>query len=144
MASADNYHYHSDRFPTVVLLVNHLRSPTVHIPKQKAVCPACRKPFKSIPALVAHCESESRRCYLRYTDKFRPFLDQLTAGIADLDGQWGDKTNRYVVTREAVEKYGSKDSRIDAAYRDRMAYDAKLKSEPVMKQCPMIIGDSTY
>jgi hypothetical protein len=87
---------------------------------------------------MAHCESESRRCWIRNTDSYRPFLDQLTGGIADLAGQYGDKTNKYVVTREAIKKYGNKDSGEDIIRRDILHLETR------MKQPRTVTGDGMW
>ena len=78
---------------------------------------------------MAHCESESRRCRLRNTESYRAFLNQLTGGIADLGGTFTDKTNRYVVTRDAIEKYGSKKPREDVIHRDLLAFESRSKQK---------------
>jgi hypothetical protein len=63
--------------------------------------------FTSITAITQHCESESTSCRIRHSENFRAFLNQLTAGICDLDGLHGaDGTNRYVVPEEAARVFG--------------------------------------
>ena len=44
-------------------------------------CPRCLDSFRSCTALVAHCESGSRKCTIRTADDYGTFLDRLTGGF---------------------------------------------------------------
>lgn len=44
-------------------------------------CPSCLKYFKSVTALMAHCESHSTRCQINKADDFNIFLDKMTGGF---------------------------------------------------------------
>ena len=90
-------------------ITGHLASDVHRRPMRNYQCPHCLRYFKSTAALTQHSESQGRKCEIRNTAEFRPFLDQLTAGIADLVGVHEDQTNRYVVTKTAIEKYGDED-----------------------------------
>jgi hypothetical protein len=69
-------------------------------------CPGCFRWFFSISALTNHAESSIVRCGIRNSVNFRHFLDQLTAGIVDVDGCHPiDLTNRYVVPRKAIDDF---------------------------------------
>lgn len=98
-------------------ITGHLASDVHRRPLAKYQCPHCLRNFASTAALTQHSESQGRRCEIRNTSEFRPFFDQLTAGIADVEGIHDDQTNRYIITKEAVEKYG------DDELRGRMAVE---------------------
>ena len=72
--------------------------------------PSLPKVLQSTAALTQHAESQGRRCVIRDTSEYRPFVDQLTDGIADLEGVHDDMTNRYAVTDVAIRRYGDEDS----------------------------------
>ncbi|KAL1882991.1 hypothetical protein VTK73DRAFT_513 [Phialemonium thermophilum] len=93
--------------PTAAGFINHLESPA-HSSKRYH-CPSCYRWFNSVAALTQHCESQGVRCNIRASDNFRPFLDQLTAGIADVRGVHDkDGTNRYVVPKDVSRTFDSK------------------------------------
>lgn len=92
-------------------ITGHLASDVHRRPLARFQCPHCLRNFASTAALTAHSESQGRRCEIRNTAEFRPFLDQLTAGIADVEGIHDDQTNRYIVTDEAVYQYGDDELR---------------------------------
>ncbi|KAG7113356.1 hypothetical protein HYQ46_011383 [Verticillium longisporum] len=56
--------------------------------------------------MTQHAESQSTRCNIRTSAKYRPFLAQLTAGVMDAVGQHSDTTIKYEVTNEALIQYG--------------------------------------
>jgi hypothetical protein len=77
----------------------HLRSP-LHT-HQRMQCPQCLRFFHGATAMAQHVESQSSKCRIRDSDRYREFTDQLTAGIADVQGRHKDNTVRYVVPDEA-------------------------------------------
>jgi len=81
------------RSPTGLLL--HLKSP-LHS-KEQMLCPSCLNYFPGVTALTQHVESQGSRCRVRDSDQYRTFVDQLTAGLSDVDGRHTDQTVRYVV-----------------------------------------------
>lgn len=58
-------------------------------------CPGCLKLFKSITALVAHCESASVRCAISRSENFSKILSDISAGILDTDGFNPDGSVKY-------------------------------------------------
>lgn len=53
----------------------------------KMRCPRCLDLFPTCTALVAHCESGSRKCNIRKASDFGTFLDRLTGGFLGVDEQ---------------------------------------------------------
>jgi hypothetical protein len=45
----------------------------------------CLKYFKSVTALVAHCESRGANCQINKADDFNIFLDRLSGGFLGVD-----------------------------------------------------------
>lgn len=105
------FYYRRNRklFKSPQAITGHLSSDTHKRPHMNLQCPHCLKYFKSTAALTQHAESQGRKCAIRDTTEYRPFVDQLTGGIADLEGVHEDMTNRYVVTRWAVDEYGDEE-----------------------------------
>lgn len=102
--------YNRKLFKSAQAISGHLGSDAHKRPLMNLQCPHCLKYFKSTAALTQHAESQGRRCVIRDTSEYRPFVDQLTGGIADLQGVYDDMTNRYVVTDVAIRRYGDEDS----------------------------------
>ncbi|SPN98968.1 uncharacterized protein DNG_02007 [Cephalotrichum gorgonifer] len=98
-------------FKTLQGITGHLASDVHRRPEMRLQCPHCLRKFKTTTALTQHAESQGRRCDIRNTTEFRPFIDQLTSGIADVEGVFEDQTNRYVVTEEALYRYGDEEIR---------------------------------
>ena len=48
-------------------------------------CPSCLKYFKSVTALVCHCESRGSKCQISKADDFSLFLDKLTGGFLTVE-----------------------------------------------------------
>lgn len=44
-------------------------------------CPSCSKSFNTAQALIAHAESQSRRCQVRYSEQFNEMIDQFSGGF---------------------------------------------------------------
>lgn len=93
-------------FKSMQGITGHLKSEAHKRPYLRLQCPHCMRNFNSTAALTQHSESQGRRCEIRNTTEFKEFFGQLTAGIADVVGHHEDQTNKYVVTDEAVYKYG--------------------------------------
>lgn len=85
--------------------MSHLRS-TAHMEDTRVQCPACLRYFVSTSALTQHAESQATRCRVRDTDEYRIFIDQLTGGLADVQGRHTDDTVRYTVPEEAAAAFG--------------------------------------
>jgi len=81
--------------PTPNGLLSHLKSP-LHSGEQM-LCPGCLRYFPGATALTQHVESQASRCKVRESDQYRTFVDQLTAGLTDVDGRHNDNTVRYIV-----------------------------------------------
>jgi hypothetical protein len=60
------------------------------------VCPSCLGKFKSTMALVAHCESPSKKCAIRKSPNYDKLLREITAGIIGAEGHHIDGSVRYV------------------------------------------------
>lgn len=46
-------------------------------------CPVCQKKFKSIHALVAHCEAINSRCYVKHTKGYGELINRVTGGFVN-------------------------------------------------------------
>ncbi|CAK7269678.1 hypothetical protein SEPCBS119000_003693 [Sporothrix epigloea] len=87
-------------FKTAGALIGHLRNDTVHS-TLRVQCPSCFSFFTSVNALLQHCESQSSRCQFRESDDYLPFLNILTAGVAEVQGRNIDMTLAYDVQPSA-------------------------------------------
>ncbi|KAI5291323.1 hypothetical protein KEM52_000208 [Ascosphaera acerosa] len=58
-------------------------------------CPGCLRLFKSITALVSHCESASVRCSISRSENYSRILNDLSAGVLDTDGYNRDGSIKY-------------------------------------------------
>ncbi|KAI5304309.1 hypothetical protein KEM56_006641 [Ascosphaera pollenicola] len=58
-------------------------------------CPGCLRLYKSVTALVAHCESASVRCAISRSDNFSKIMSDISAGVLDTDGLNPDGSVRY-------------------------------------------------
>ncbi|KAL1895181.1 hypothetical protein Sste5346_005326 [Sporothrix stenoceras] len=82
-------------------LIAHLSSETAHS-KVRVQCPSCFDLFETVNALMQHCESQSNRCQFRESDDFIPFLNILSAGVAEIHGRNVDMTLQYNVQEGAA------------------------------------------
>ncbi|EEQ31038.1 putative protein S-acyltransferase [Microsporum canis] len=60
-----------------------------------ARCPVCLRMFKSSAALVAHCESATKRCKISQTKNFGQVIDEISGGIIGAAGRNEDGTVRF-------------------------------------------------
>lgn len=60
------------------------------------VCPSCLNRFSSTMALVAHCESPSKRCNIRNSANYNQVLREITGGLIGAEGHHIDGSVRYV------------------------------------------------
>ncbi|KAK3940720.1 hypothetical protein QBC46DRAFT_260245 [Diplogelasinospora grovesii] len=83
-------------------ICQHLES-ELHNTKITVQCPQCMKWFDGMAALAQHTESEATKCFMRHTEGYRPFIDQLTAGVVDVvdDDKNDDGSLKYTVPKEA-------------------------------------------
>ncbi|CAK7224061.1 hypothetical protein SCUCBS95973_005392 [Sporothrix curviconia] len=88
-------------FKTAGSLLGHLRNEAVHS-TLRVQCPSCFGYFTSVNALTQHCESQSSRCQFRESDDYLPFLNILTAGVAEVQGRNIDMTLAYNVQPTAA------------------------------------------
>ncbi|KAI5290097.1 hypothetical protein KEM54_002448 [Ascosphaera aggregata] len=58
-------------------------------------CPGCLRIFKSLTALVAHCESASVRCSISKSENYSRIMDDISAGVLDTDGYNPDGSIKY-------------------------------------------------
>ena len=58
--------------------------------------------FSTATGLTSHAENSTARCRIRDSDNYRQFIDQLTAGLTDVDGRHTDDSVRYVVPENAA------------------------------------------
>lgn len=63
---------------------------------QDVRCPSCCKRFRTTTALIAHCESGSRKCRVRNAWDYDKVLRDVTAGLLATDGYLEDGSVRYV------------------------------------------------
>ncbi|EFR04786.1 hypothetical protein MGYG_07793 [Nannizzia gypsea CBS 118893] len=68
-----------------------------------ARCPVCLRMFKSSAALVAHCESATKRCRINQTRNFGQVIDEISGGIIGAAGRNDDGTVRFEAAPGAKE-----------------------------------------
>ncbi|EGD97554.1 hypothetical protein TESG_04961 [Trichophyton tonsurans CBS 112818] len=68
-----------------------------------ARCPVCLRMFKSSAALVAHCESATKRCKISQTRNFGQVIDEISGGIIGAAGRNDDGTVRFEAAPGAKE-----------------------------------------
>ncbi len=90
----------SKKFAWAIDLIRHLRADSHSNDFQ---CPVCFRCFSSATALTQHAESQSNKCHMRKTRDYGHFVDQLTAGLAEVGGRHADDTLRYLVPEKAGE-----------------------------------------
>ncbi|ROT43691.1 hypothetical protein SODALDRAFT_327894, partial [Sodiomyces alkalinus F11] len=78
----------------------------------------CFKWFKDVVAMTAHAESQSKRCNLRFSQHYRPFIDQLTAGVVDAVGVHEDSTVKYEVSKDATDGMNMVQDKVQQAMID--------------------------
>ncbi len=81
-------------FDTIEAFNAHLTS-SAHV-GGRTVCPSCLSKFASTMALVAHCESPSKRCNIRNSANFNQVLREITGGLIGAEGHHIDGSVRYV------------------------------------------------
>ena len=81
-------------FDTIEAFNAHLTS-SAHV-GGRTVCPSCLGKFTSTMALVAHCESPSKRCNIRNTTNYNQVLREITGGLIGAEGHHIDGSVRYV------------------------------------------------
>jgi hypothetical protein len=81
-------------FDTIEGFNAHLTS-SAHV-GGRSVCPSCLKKFPSTMALVAHCESPSKKCNIRNTANYNQVLREITGGLIGAEGHHIDGSVRYV------------------------------------------------
>ncbi|GKT58511.1 DNA polymerase subunit alpha B [Colletotrichum tofieldiae] len=92
-------------FDTSGALITHMKAAASHY-NAKLQCPGCLRYFRDASSLTAHSESETNRCYIRNSENYRNYLDQLTGGMADVVDKNRDGTVKYEVSTEAIIKFG--------------------------------------
>ncbi|KAK2753155.1 hypothetical protein FQN54_007981 [Arachnomyces sp. PD_36] len=58
-------------------------------------CPACQKIFKTIAAVVAHCESATVKCRINQSSNFDSIIQDISGGVVEASGHHIDGTVRY-------------------------------------------------
>lgn len=81
-------------FDTIEAFNAHLTS-NAHV-GGRTVCPSCLSKFSSTMALVAHCESPSKRCNIRNSANYNQVLREITGGLIGAEGHHIDGSVRYV------------------------------------------------
>ncbi|EPE04249.1 dhhc zinc finger membrane protein [Ophiostoma piceae UAMH 11346] len=89
------------QYKTSRAIIGHLLSAGAHT-TQLQQCPSCFKWFASLNALTQHIESPTTHCHFRETDEFVPFINILSAGVADVQGHNADMTLAYSVQPTAA------------------------------------------
>ena len=94
-------------FNNKATLVQHLRSATHN--GRKFACPSCMDRFDALYSLAAHVESPSRKCKINREfdeeDMYRIFLDQLTLGMIECGGIFGDYSQQFKFQDEFKDLY---------------------------------------
>ena len=98
--------------------------------KDQMQCPSCLRLFPGVTALTQHVESQGTRCKVRDSDQYRIFVDQLTAGLTDVDGRHNDNTVRYVVPETDPSNKGATPEERQAA----LASNVHLASQQYIKK----------
>ena len=62
----------------------------------KTNCPSCCQRFGSTAALIAHCESGSKKCNIRHSANYNQIMRELTAGLIGTEGHHEDGTVKYI------------------------------------------------
>lgn len=89
-------------------LINHLNSPAHRSTTYR--CPGCNRLFKSLTAIASHAESASTRCRISASKAYPAFMDQLTAGIVQVNTNvHGDGTQSYSVSGGALNSWKERD-----------------------------------
>ena len=81
-------------FATLEAFNAHLTS-NAHV-GGRTICPSCLAKFPSTMALVAHCESPSKRCNIRNTANYNQILREITGGLIGAEGHHIDGSVKYV------------------------------------------------
>lgn len=68
-------------------------------------CPGCQRIFNSMSALVAHCETGSRRCDINTSDLFGQIMDEMTGGVVQVAGYHEDGSLKYEAGELELERY---------------------------------------
>jgi general transcription factor 3C polypeptide 5 (transcription factor C subunit 1) len=74
---------HRKTFKTAGGLIGHLKSPFHG--NRKYRCPSCLKIFKTLTGITSHAEAKSSKCQIQDTAQYETFMDQLTAGMVDIE-----------------------------------------------------------
>jgi len=80
-----------DEFRDHLLTGAHITGPVT--------CPSCLKKFKTTSALIAHCESGSRKCNIRNSTNYNEVIREITGGLIGTNGHLRDGTVRYTAPR---------------------------------------------
>lgn len=83
-----------ESFDSIEAFNDHLTSPN-HA-GGPTVCPSCLRRFGSTMALVAHCESPSKRCIIRRSSNYDQLLRDITGGLIGTSGHHIDGSVRYI------------------------------------------------
>jgi hypothetical protein len=118
----------SKTFKKAVGLKAHLKDRNTHS-NAKLICPSCLNSFGTASALTAHSEAEASKCKVQRATDYRPYTDQLTGGMVDLEGKHDDDTNRYKVSQNFVEKFSGKNANPVEQVRKRLAEEEEKRKK---------------
>jgi hypothetical protein len=90
-------------FDTIEAFNAHLTS-NAHV-GGRTICPSCLAKFPSTMALVAHCESPSKRCNIRNGANYNQVLREITGGLIGAEGHHIDGSVRYVANDISKPEY---------------------------------------
>lgn len=66
-------------------------------------CPVCLRLFKSVTALVSHCENTSSRCQINRGSSYSKLMADISAGLLETKGSLIDGTPRYSTSSQAFD-----------------------------------------
>ncbi|KAH6611433.1 hypothetical protein Trco_001453, partial [Trichoderma cornu-damae] len=108
-------------FKTAGGLISHLRSP-VH-GNTTYRCPCCLKVFKTLTGVTSHTEARGSKCRIQDTAHYETFMDQLTAGIVDIERtRYQDGSILFKTSEQAKQRLRG------GAIKEKMKYP--IDSEP--------------
>ena len=81
-------------------------------------CLKCLKHFKTVPALIAHMESNSERCKIKDTEQFGQILSVVSGGFLGVKGRSADGSIQICALNEEELEEQADDQRKLMAYED--------------------------
>jgi hypothetical protein len=90
-------------------------------------CPSCLKYYKSVTALIGHCEARGSKCTVSKADDFNIFLDKVTGGFISVE----EKTRPEFLHNPAVLIKDPETLRIEMYTPPTASYLQYTSSKPI-------------